>query len=246
MKKTLLLMLTLTGLYSCTPSADEIVEKAMEQAGADQFDGKEIRFDFRDKHYRSYRKDGRYLLERSFQKDSMEIRDVLTNDGFERFSNDSLIAVADSMAVRYSNSVNSVHYFAYLPYGLNAQAVNKELLGKVRVNDKPYYKVKVWFDEQGGGSDYEDVFLYWIGQEDFQIDYLAYEYHTNGGGIRFREAFNRRNIDGIDFVDYRNYKPAAQKATLFTLDSLYMNDGLELLSLIELKDVKVGPCEDCK
>lgn len=241
MKKTLLFFLVLASLYSCTPTAGEIVEKAILNSGVQQLDGKEVNFDFRDKHYRSVYNNGRFVLERTFGNDTMHIKDVLTNDGFQRYINDSLTRVPDSMEVRYANAVNSVHYFAYLPYGLDGQAVHKELLGKTEIHGKPYYKIKVWFDQQGGGTDYEDVFVYWIGQDDYKVDYLAYEYHTNGGGIRFREAFNRRSVNGIDFADYRNFKPASDQADLLTLDSLFMGNALELLSLIELKDVQVEP-----
>lgn len=246
MKKTVLLLLTLTVLYSCTTDPVSIVDKAIEEAGANNLNGKEISFDFRDKHYRSVRENGRYLLERSFEQDSLNIRDVLNNEGFSRFVNGTQEQVADSMVTRYSNSVNSVHYFAYLPYGLNDQAVNKEMMGEVNINGKDYYKIKVWFDQQGGGTDFEDVFIYWIGKNDFKVDYLAYEYHTNEGGIRFREAYNRRTVNGIDFVDYRNYKPASKDIELSTIDSLFANDALELLSVIELKDVKVSPCSPCE
>lgn len=246
MKKTVLLLLTLTVLYSCTTDPVSIVDKAIEEAGANNLNGKEISFDFRDKHYRSVRENGRYLLERSFEQDSLNIRDVLNNEGFSRYVNGTQEQVADSMVTRYSNSVNSVHYFAYLPYGLNDQAVNKEMMGEVNINGKDYYKIKVWFDQQGGGTDFEDVFIYWIGKNDFKVDYLAYEYHTNEGGIRFREAYNRRTVNGIDFVDYRNYKPASKDIELSTIDSLFANDALELLSVIELKDVKVSPCSPCE
>lgn len=244
MNKFYFLLFTLA-LYACTPDANEIVNKAITQAGGELLEGKEIRFDFRDKQYRSARSQGRYLLERSFSQDSLELKDVLTNEGFERYINDTLVQVADSMAVRYENSVNSVHYFAYLPYGLNGDAVNKELLGEVTLKGQPYYKIKVWFDQKGGGTDYEDVFVYWIHKESLQVDYLAYEYHTNDGGMRFREAYNRRVISGIHFVDYRNFKPLEKETSLYDLDSLFNEDALELLSVIELEDVRVAPCQDC-
>lgn len=92
------------------------------------------------------------------------------------------------MALKYYNSVNSVHYFAYLPQGLNDKAVQKELLGEVVLKGEPYYKVRVTFAQEGGGNDYEDVFIYWFHKQKFTMDYLAYEFHVDGGGMRFREA----------------------------------------------------------
>ncbi|MBL7473421.1 DUF6503 family protein [Robertkochia sediminum] len=245
MKNMGFLLLLSIIVLSCAPKAEDIVAKAIENAGGHAINGREIEFDFRDKHYRSVHKDGRFLLERSYDKDSAMIRDVLTNDHFERFVNDSLVQVPDSMAVRYSNSVNSVHYFAYLPYGLDGAAVNKELLAEVNVKGKSYYKVKVSFDQEGGGTDFEDVFIYWISKDHAKVDYLAYEYHTNGGGMRFREAYNRRTIGGIDFVDYRNYKPSSLEYPITVTDSLFEAGALELLSVIALENVMVSPCGEC-
>lgn len=245
MKNLVFTLIIAASLFSCAPKAEDIVQKAIQNAGGQAMNGKAIDFDFRDIHYRSARKDGRYVLERSFSKDSMVFRDVLSNDGFSRFINDSLVQVPDSMASRYSNSVNSVHYFAYLPYGLDGKAVNKSLMGESTINGTSYYKVKVWFDQEGGGTDFEDIFIYWISKDEAKVDYLAYEYHTNGGGMRFREAYNRRNIGGIDFVDYRNFKPASKDVDIALTDSLFEADALELLSVIALENIKVSPCDPC-
>lgn len=245
MKNLVFTLIIAASLFSCAPKAEDIVQKAIQNAGGQAMNGKAIDFDFRDIHYRSARKDGRYVLERSFSKDSMIFRDVLSNDGFSRFINDSLVQVPDSMASRYGNSVNSVHYFAYLPYGLDGKAVNKSLMGESTINGTSYYKVKVWFDQEGGGTDFEDIFIYWISKDEAKVDYLAYEYHTNGGGMRFREAYNRRNIGGIDFVDYRNFKPASKDVDIALTDSLFEADALELLSVIALENIKVSPCDPC-
>lgn len=56
------------------------------------------------------------------------------------------------------------------------------------------------------------------------MDFLAYEYNVNGGGVLFREAFNSRMIEGMRFQDYINY--GALVGTL--LDSLlvcYLKEG---------------------
>ena len=78
------------------------------------------------------------------------------------------------MMVKYISSVNSVHYFAHLPYGLNDKAVNKKLVGDAEINGMPYYQLKVTFSQNGGGTDHHDEFLYWIHKENFTIDYLHF------------------------------------------------------------------------
>lgn len=226
-------------------TAAAIVDKAIAAAGGNYVDQTEICFDFRGKEYIAARKGWRYRLERITADGTLTIRDVLDNDGFERLIDGERIALPDSLAARYANSVNSVHYFAYLPYGLNAPSVTKELLGEVRIKGKTYYKIKVTFSREGGGDDFEDVYLYWIDTETFGVDYLAYKFHVNGGGLRFRQAYNPRVVNGIRFVDYYNFKPKNGNATLYNLERLFQEGELERLSTVALEHIYVQPCTDC-
>ncbi|AUP81503.1 deoxyribose-phosphate aldolase [Flavivirga eckloniae] len=217
-----------------------IIDKAINVSGGGLLDSSNINFNFRDKHYIAKRNKGDFFYGRSFVNASDSILDVLTNRGFERFVNDDFKPIPDSMAVKYSSSVNSVHYFSVLPYGLNDAAVNKEYLSKVVIKNNPYHKIKITFNEEGGGEDFEDVFVYWVHTETFMVDYLAYSYAEDDGvGLRFREAYNERYIKGIRFVDYINYKPIDGNASLLSLDSLYESKELKELSRINLEQVKV-------
>jgi hypothetical protein len=147
------------------------------------------------------------------------------------------------MKTVYANSVNSVHYFVQLPFGLNDEAVNKELIGKDTIHNKEYYEIKVIFDIEGGGSDHEDVYMYWINAQNYHVDYLAYSFEVNEGGLRFRKAYNPRTIEGIRFVDYENYKTDDLDTPLEQLDDLYEARQLELLSKIENKNIEVNISE---
>ncbi len=225
------------------PSAEFIVNKSIDVSGSDKLASSSIDFDFRDRHYYASRNKERFLLMRlTVEADNDSIFDVLSNDGFERHINDNeTVFVEDSMKVKYSASVNSVHYFSVLPFGLNDKAVNKTLLKDVSIKEKTYHTVKVTFNQDGGGEDYEDVFLYWINIETFEIDYLAYSYAEDDGlGLRFREAYNERYVKDIRFVDYNNYKPENASVVLSELPGLFENGQLKLLSKIELENVTVN------
>jgi len=223
-------------------SADDIINNAIEVAGGDKFDTTSYSFQFRDKQYHAARYNGYYSLVREFNQDSVGfIQDYISNSGFERYINKKRVNLADSTAAKLSASVNSVHYFAILPHGLNDAAVNKQLIGKVTVNDVPYYKIKVTFEKEGGGEDFEDEFVYWIQTETFKVDYLAYSYEEEDGvGFRFREAFNERYVLGLRFVDYNNYKPEAEGILVEDLDDLFEKQQLKLLSKIKLETIVEG------
>ena len=62
--------------------------------------------------------------------------------------------------------------------------------------------------------------------------------------MRFREAINPRKIEGIRFVDYKNFAPKnSTSPELKDLDDLFENAELELFSTIENKDIKVEVLE---
>lgn len=244
MKKTFLILLILL-VSSCKKAnkkeldAQQIIDKTIEVSGGIHYKNSTVSFDFRDIHYISDQIDGKKLLKRITTTDSLVITDIKAHNSFQRFFNDSLLILSDSISNRYANSVNSVHYFARLPYGLNDSAVNKELIGEVLINGNNYYKIKVTFNENDGGEDFDDVYIYWVNKITLKPDFLAYEFHVDGGGIRFREAYNERYINKIRFVDYKNYKANNKVVDIFEIDSLFNTESLELLSKIELKNIRV-------
>jgi len=167
----------------------------------------------------------------------------LKNSFYEksRFVTDGLLEIPDSMVVKYSASVNSVHYFSILPYGLNDDAVIKTYLGEEIIKNDNYHKVQVTFMQDGGGEDFEDVFVYWINSRTFIADFLAYSYNEKDGlGLRFREAYNERFVNGLRFVDYNNFKPEDKTVSVTELGSLFDTNQLKLLSKIDLKNVTVN------
>ncbi len=246
MNKTLLIVM-LVGMISCKQnettkiSAQQIVDKSIEISGGDLYNTSDISFDFRDRKYILERIDGKKVLKRIRKNDTLDLVDIKSPTGFERYINGEAAQLPDSLINSYGNSVNSVHYFAYLPYGLNDPAVNKEYLGEIVIKDKKYYKIKVTFSQENGGDDFDDVYIYWFNTKSYKPDYLAYEFHVNDGGLRFREAFNERTVNGIRFVDYINFKPIKDNQSIYGIDSLFQKGELEILSKIELENVTVNP-----
>ena len=221
-------------------SAQAIIDNSIKISGGQYITNSNISFKFRAMTYKAIRSSGDYSLIRMQSSGKDWIVDSLTNTGFRRSINYESVDVPDSMMTKYAASVNSVHYFSVLPFGLNDKAVNKTLLEDVSIKNSDYYTIKVTFDQYGGGEDYEDVFIYWINQDTDKVDYLAYSYDENDGkGIRFRDAYNERFVKGIRFVDYNNYKPNDTTIALTDLPLLFENKKLQLLSKIELENIDV-------
>ncbi len=234
-------LLLVTLFLACKPefTAQQVVDKSIDYSNLNKLSTSIISFDFRKNHYQAKRDNGNYKFVRFVDKDSIKFKDILSNNGFQRFVNDSLIELSDKDQGRYGNSVNSVHYFSILPLGLNDNAVFKKLLGEVTIKGKEYFKIQVTFSEEGGGDDFDDVFIYWFAKDNFQLDYLAYKYHTNKGGIRFRDVKNENFVNDIRFVDYNNYKPLNKEIDFYTIDKLYEEGKLEKISEIVLENINV-------
>ncbi|MFL1896511.1 DUF6503 family protein [Aquimarina sp. 2-A2] len=219
--------------------ATQILSKAIAVAGGGNYEKAIVHFNFRGKKYRSQRNEGVFSLERIQYSNNKQIKDVVSNRGLQRFVNGCETKVVDSLITKISDGVNSVHYFAMLPYGLDNKAVNKKLVGTSQIDKNEYYKILVTFDQEGGGTDYEDKFMYWINKKTYTVDYLAYKYAVNGGGTRFRKAINPRVVNGLRFVDYMNYKTDNLKAPLDHLDKMFETNKLQEVSKILLKNISV-------
>ena len=161
----------------------------------------------------------------------------MTNSDFTRMVDGQEIELSDKKKSGYSGSLNSVIYFATLPYKLQDPAVNTAYKGTTTIKGKNYEVLEITFDEEGGGKDHEDVYYYWINQKTKVIDYLAYNFQVNNGGVRFRSAYNSRNVDGIIFQDYINFK-APVGTPLSELPKLFEKEELKQLSVIATESVK--------
>jgi hypothetical protein len=237
MKFRSIIFILLLVILSCEEkplSSDTVIENSLMYHGGTAYDTLAVHFQFRDKAYKVQLKEGAYSYRRIF-KDTLDnkIIDLLTNNGFFREINDSSTSISTKDSSAYANALNSVQYFALLPYGLQQPAVHSELLATQNIAGKEYYAVNVNFSKSNGGKDFDDEFIYWIDKKDFSMDYFAYKYNTDGGGIRFRKAYNVRTINGVVFQDYENYQ--VEKGTeLLQIPELYSAGGLKLLSQIAL------------
>lgn len=236
----LVVFCTSLSLLSCKEDPGiQIVNQAIEAHGGDVYGSFTLAFDFRNKHYSATRDGGIFTYTRAFTDSTGNIKDVLTNDGFTRYRDNSVVDLPNKTKKAFTNSVNSVIYFALLPFGLNDKAVNKTFARETNISGRSYDVVRVTFDQANGGADYQDIFLYWFNKETHTMDYFAYTYETEGGGLRFRKAVNPRVSGGIRIQDYINYKPKDETIPIDSLESMFVKGQLDILSEIKLENAVV-------
>jgi hypothetical protein len=238
--------------------AGVLVERVRAAHGAGVLDTATVHFRFRDARFRLARQaHGRFHYRRAFADtvadtttaapgDSVVRRVVegLTNDGPYRVVGGDTVALDAEARGRVATAVNSVAYFALLPYPLGDPAVQPDYAGRDTVRGVPYDRVRVTFRPEGGGADYHDRFCYWFDARDGSMDYLAYAYDLGpddpAPGTRFREAIHVRRVDGVRFADYRNYtSDAVAPRAICTYPTYLGTDSLRLVSTVALDSIRV-------
>ena len=240
--KNIVLLLVVLSIGSCKKnqklSAEDWVNASIKSHRMDDFNNKKVAFSFREFNY-TQNKDAQGIIYTRSKKQSPEQIDVLhSKNGFSRTLNNEPVILSDSLASVYSESVNSVLYFFRLPFSLKDTGAIKTELKSEQIKNRLYQKIGVSFTPENGGVDYQDTFRYWIDKETKKLDYLAYQYHSDGGGIRFRAVVNRRTIGGVVFQDYENYK-APKNSSLDELTDLYKKEKLELISMIINDSIRI-------
>lgn len=214
----------------------QLIARAIDTHGGNLYHTAHYGFTFREKQYAFSNKNGNFTYTLEETKDGKTIKDVLKNGKLTRYIDGSAVTLSKKDEATYSEALNSVIYFATLPHKLGDSSVISAYRGQTEIKGQVYDAVEVRFQQEGGGTDHDDVFLYWFNAQSGTMDYLAYQYHTNGGGVRFRSAYNPRTVDGIRFQDYINYK-AEIGTPLDQLPELFEKNALEELSRIETEDV---------
>lgn len=233
MKKALILLIFFDACGQINPTAQQLVDNSLAYYGGDHWDRAQLSFQFRNHRYVLQRDFGNFIYTRLALNDSLPYKDVLTSSGnFTRTLHGQKIILSDSMANVYTSSVNSVLYFVQIPYVLNDAAVVKERLPDCVIAGQNYFTLKITFAQEGGGEDFQDEFRYWMHQDTYAIDYMAYNYQTSGGGTRFRVATAQKNIAGMIVQDYANYKADTQFSPLDSLPSYFQQGKLQKVSTI--------------
>jgi len=221
-----------------------IINNAIKAHGGKLYDNASFKFTFRNKEYTFTNNINSYKYSVKKQTaDKKELLDILNNDVFSRTINGETINLNKNDASKYSEALNSVIYFATLPYKLKDVSVNKKFINTITIKQNEYHVIKITFNQEGGGKDFDDEYYYWINSTTNTMDYFAYNYQVNNGGVRFRSSYNRRIVDGIIFQNYINYK-APVGTPLDKLPGLFEKGELEEISRVETENINnINTCK---
>jgi len=235
------LLLLFTACTPDPPNADALIDDAIAAHGMQALDNAVVSFTLRGDAFTVERDDGRFAYTRAYaDDDGRRVEDTLSNDGLSRTVDGEPADIPGDEHGAALTAVNSVVYFALLPYFLQDPAVEARYLGADTVRTQPYHQVEVTFAAEDGGPDYEDRFIYWFHAEARTMDYLAYYFHTEDGGSRLRIAENPRRVAGIRFQDYGNYEaPHLTEDTIEQYGHYVGTDSLQRVSDVALHDIAV-------
>lgn len=227
--------------------ANALIAQTQNAHASDSLDGARLSFSFRGTEYSAQFGGGGQLYARYGQDALGPFADTLDTRGFRRTRGAHTDSLPPAAALTAEESLNSVLYFALLPRPLTDDAVQPRHLGETRIGDESYQVLDVTFGREGGGRDWQDRFVYWIHDERHTIDFFAYAFHVNGGGIRFRQAFGAREIEGVRMQNYLNFAPTDETLSpndLERLPQLWRAGRLRHLSDVTLDDVRVERLEN--
>ncbi len=149
-------------------------------------------------------------------------------------------AVAAGAEQKFRDWAMARVYFCFLPFRLNDPSVLKQDLGLVGWNGRRLHKVKVTF-RAGTSTDAGDQYMYWFDPETARLEYLAYSYDDNSGGLRFRRAVRHRRIGGLLFFDQENYGADGPGLSVDAIDPAYVRDAMRHVSTVRLEGIRVRP-----
>lgn len=220
-------------------TARGILAATIAHHGGERYRDAVVEFDFRDRHFTLTLNGSQYRYERTYTNEAgQSVREWFDGAETIRLVDGDPVQLTADEDLSLTGTLNSVAYFALLPHSLLGPAVKHRYLTETSIGGEPYHEIEVTFQQEGGGRDWQDRFVYWIHARRRTMDYLAYRFYVDGGGTRFRVATNPRVINGLRLQDYHNLT-APEPVDIADYETLYEAGQVESFSDILLEDVRV-------
>ncbi len=219
-----------------------LVDRAIAQHGGEAYGHTETSLDI-------CSKSGCFHVETRTQKDRFDFkvagkasgrhREVSSVGGLTTVKLDGETIAVDGTAMqRHIDWAMARIYFCFLPYRLNDPGVYKQDLGLTDWGGRTFHRIKVTF-EPGSSTDASDEYMYWFDPETARLEFFAYTYDDNGGGLRFRRAINHRRFGGILFFDQENFGTEGAGLSVDLIDEAFVRNKLRHVSTVRLEDIEV-------
>lgn len=231
-----------------TEGPPAIVARAIEHHGGELFERSRAAFDIASKsgtfHVEVRREGGLYRQVVEADTEAGRRRVTVTNDAVEVTVDGEPVPVGADEAQRWRDHVAARVWFPFLPYGLANEGVHARDLGLEAWpaeggGTRELHKVEVTF-QPGTSTDADDEYLFWFDPETGRLEQLAYSF---AGGLRFRTAKNFRRVGGLLFADHENFGVDARGLDVDRITPGYVEDEMEHVSTIELREIEVEPLE---
>ncbi len=166
----------------------------------------------------------------------LEVRS--SNDALEVRRDGEPLAVEPGGEQKYRDWAMARVYFCFLPFRLGDPSVRHQDLGLVDWDGRRLHKVKVTF-EAGTSTGAGDEYVYWFDPESARLEYFAYSYDDNGGGLRFRRTVRHRRAGGLLFSDQENFGADGPGLSVDAIDAAYVRDAMRHVSTVRLEGIEV-------
>ena len=221
-----------------------IVTRAIEHHGGEAYRGSETELDVCSKSgcfHVVARVDGdRFAYTVSGKSDDPRREVRWSNDVLEVRENGAAVAIEPGKEQRYRDWAMARVYFCFLPYRLDDPSVIQHDRGLIEWDGRRLHKVKVTF-EPGTSTDAGDEYLYWFDPETARLEYFAYSYDDDGGGLRFRRAVRHRRVGGLLFFDQENLGVEGPGLSVEAIDPAYVQSRMRHISTVRLEAISVKP-----
>lgn len=206
-KLTLCLALA-TLLVSCNSEPEitgqDILDRAIEVSGGEQFFHSTISFDASGMHY-TMERDGHlsnFTAER--QVDTTYYKATYRNGYQQYFVNGVEQEESFSSRKFISSRIDGFLYLMSIPHVFDQTAVIVERMEDVLIRRKTYQVIHITFTKLPEDDPGNEFYLY-IDPETGFVEFSAEKFDLDGETNLLRKAFNPRTINGIRIVDYKMF-----------------------------------------
>jgi len=185
--------------------ADTLLENTINAHGGNLYKNSIISFKFKSFNYTLKRDDNDYEYQ-MIREEKDVLKEAKTfNGGFEYFEDGEQKELSARLSSMFTNRINSMAYWIYIPYEFSTNDAIKEYIGKDVLRGNEYHKLKITYRQFEGLPEDDRIYILWIDTKKFEIDFVAVGNLNDTNGKKFYAAGNKRKIKGMLFSDYEMY-----------------------------------------